>query len=478
MARIPMADIVVLLPGITGSVLSRNGKDVWAPSPSAAWGALASLGHSVELLELGEDDWHVDDLGDGVVAERLVPDLHTLPGLWKIDGYTEIETFLRARFDLAEGQNYFPFPYDWRRDNRAAARRLAEQSSTWLRNWREASGNAGAQLVLIGHSMGGLVARYFVEALGGWKDTRAVVTFATPFYGSLNAVEFLCNGFHKRIGPFEQDLTRLLRSFTGLHQLVPAYKCVYGEDGPATTPAMAGLPGWRPQWSSHLTDFAGEMEAAATANRQDSAWGSNPVVYHPIVGMDQPTRQSARLADHKVETLMTRGDSDEGGDGTVPKLSAALSGTEDARTFVPQKHGSLQKQAAMLDHLQGILQSLHDIRVGDLRDGMTVWFSHLGDDLYLADEPVVCEIGANSALSGSELSEVPARLSVTDRSTGRPVVDRAVTVPRERRRFDLGVLPAGTYDLLVRAGRGTAPLSDVFLVAGPDGMAAMDGMDR
>ena len=33
MAKQPMGDVVVLLPGILGSVLQRDGKDVWAPSP-------------------------------------------------------------------------------------------------------------------------------------------------------------------------------------------------------------------------------------------------------------------------------------------------------------------------------------------------------------------------------------------------------------------------------------------------------------
>ncbi|MEV7592075.1 hypothetical protein AB0O42_17465 [Streptomyces sp. NPDC089922] len=469
MPGIPMADVVVLLPGITGSVLTKDGKDVWAPSSAAVLGALASLGGSLRALELGEDDWRVDDLGDGVVADRLVPDLHTLPGLWKIDGYTAIERFLLDRFDLREGANYFPFPYDWRRDNRASARGLAARSRTWLDDWRRASGNSSARLVLVGHSMGGLVARYFVEALEGWRDTRAVVTFGTPFYGSLNAVEFLCNGFRKRIGPFEQDLTRLLRSLTALHQLVPVYRCVDGPDGRAVAPADAALPGWRPEWNRHLTEFFEETERAAAANRRDPAWESNQVVYHPVVGMDQPTRQSARIAGDRAESLMTRADRDEGGDGTVPKLSAALSGTEDARTFVPQKHGSLQNQDAMLDHLKGVLQSLHDIRVDDLRSAVTSWFSHRGDDLYLDGEPVVCEIGARSAFGADTLPEVTARLTVTARSTGVPVVDREVAVPREPRTFDLGPLPPGTYDLVVGASADTAALSDVFVVAGPEG---------
>ena len=33
MTRIPVPDVFVLLPGITGSVLERGGKEVWAPTP-------------------------------------------------------------------------------------------------------------------------------------------------------------------------------------------------------------------------------------------------------------------------------------------------------------------------------------------------------------------------------------------------------------------------------------------------------------
>jgi pimeloyl-ACP methyl ester carboxylesterase len=199
MSRIPIPDVVVLLPGITGSVLQRDGKDIWAPSPGALLRGLASFGRSVKKLELKvtDDDWKAPDLGDGVVATRLMPDVHLLPGFWKIDGYTAIQDFLLNTFDLTSGVNYHPFPYDWRRDNRAAADKLNQESEGWLRSWRQQSGHEGAQLILIAHSMGGLVARYFVEALEGWRNTRAVVTFGTPYYGSLNAVDFLVNGFDK-----------------------------------------------------------------------------------------------------------------------------------------------------------------------------------------------------------------------------------------------------------------------------------------
>ena len=63
-------------------------------------------------------------------------------------------------------------------------RRLKEQTDRWLWEWRRESPEA--KLILVGHSMGGLVARYFLECLEGWRDTRQLVTFGTPYRGSLN----------------------------------------------------------------------------------------------------------------------------------------------------------------------------------------------------------------------------------------------------------------------------------------------------
>jgi pimeloyl-ACP methyl ester carboxylesterase len=474
MSRIPMPDVVVLLPGITGSVLQRDGKDIWAPSAGAVLRGLLSFGRSVQKLQLQvvDDDWRAPDLGDGVTATRLAPDVHLLPGFWKIDGYTEIEDFLLRNFELTRGENYHPFPYDWRRDNRAAAARLAQESEGWLRSWRRRSGRDSAQLVLVGHSMGGLVARYFVEALGGWKDTRAVVTFGTPYYGSLNAVDFLINGFHKDVGPLQLDLTPVLRSCTSVHQLVPLYRCIYPPDGNAVTPAKAGLPGWKPAWDQHLVDFQTEMEQAAAANRADPAFARNPVVYRPIVGTDQPTRQSARMVGDQVELRMDRGGSDEAGDGTVPLVSAALAGTEDQRTFAPQRHSRLQNYNPMLDHLKGVLASLYQVRIDDLRATVTAWFSYDGDDMYLPEEPVRVRLRAHVAVTEELMPQVEATVRVIDLATGGEVLRRDLQVRRQWQDLELQPLDPGAYRVEVHGRSDTAPISDVLTVAAPEELAA------
>ena len=124
MAKQPMGDVVVLLPGILGSVLQRDGKDVWAPSPGAIGRALWTLGRSVKSLALESDPWESDDLGDGVVATRLMPGVHIVPGLWGIDVYSGISRMINEHFDVVPGTTFIEFPYDWRRDNRVAARQL------------------------------------------------------------------------------------------------------------------------------------------------------------------------------------------------------------------------------------------------------------------------------------------------------------------------------------------------------------------
>ena len=284
----PMGDVIVLLPGILGSVLERDGRDVWAMSPGAAWRAIRSLGRSVNDLELHDDDPSVDDLGDGVTAPRLVPDLHLIPGLWSIDGYSHIRSSIFATFDVVEGQNWFDFPYDWRRDNRVAARHLAEQRPGWLRAWRQRSGNNDAKLVLVGHSMGGLVARHYLEVLGGWRDTRMLVTFGTPYRGSLNALDFLCNGFKKKIGPIGVDLTRLLRSLTSVYQLLPRYPVVDAGTGELTRVAETAGPAGRRSGTRR------RRVAVPPRHRCRGRCSSRQQLCHPPDRRDSPAHLSVR----------------------------------------------------------------------------------------------------------------------------------------------------------------------------------------
>ncbi len=363
MAKQPMGDVVVLLPGILGSALQKDGKDVWDMSPGAAFRALLSFGGSIKNLQLDGDDPEADDLGDGVVATRLLPDLHLVPGLWKIDGYSAIANALHAEFDLIDGQNYFEFPYDWRRDNRANGRRLAKAAHDWLSDWRASSGNDDAKLILLAHSMGGLVSRAFLELFDGWKDTRSLITFGTPYRGSLNALSFLAHGMKRGIGPVGIDLTDFLRSLTSVYQLLPIYPAIETDSGDTIRVAEATIPGVDPTKAQAALDFHRQIESAV-AQRSEPGYR-----IHPVVGIGQPTLQGARLTGDTVTIHRSLGGRDLGGDGTVPRVSAMPIEMTDAAggMFSPAAHSSIQNTEAVITQVTGIVTG-SDIDLSGFRD--------------------------------------------------------------------------------------------------------------
>lgn len=458
-SKLPMGDVVVLLPGILGSVLARDGHDVWAVSPGAAWRAIASLGHSVQDLELHGDDPAVDDLGDGVTAPRLQPDLHLIPGLWSIDGYSHIRSSIFATFDVVDGQNWFDFPYDWRRDNRVAARHLAERAPGWLRAWRQRSGNNDAKLILVGHSMGGLVARHYLEMLEGWRDTRMLVTFGTPYRGSLNALDFLCNGFKKGIGPFGLDLTRFLRSLTSVYQLLPRYPVVDSGSAQMTRVAeTSGLPGVDAARAAAALQFHLDIDAAIEHRP------ANAYAIHPIVGILQPTNQSARFDRGAVRMVASYGGEDHGGDGTVPRVSATPLelADQDRETYAPDQHGSLQNATGPLTQLIGVLSAkpTSTFRAGQSGFGLQI------DDVFAVDEPIAATVTSTDDPTRTINAEV------VDAATGHTVIESQLEADGDGAyRSEWPPLPPGDYRIAVSAidpDSDSAPVHSVFMVPAPD----------
>ena len=387
MPRYKMPDVMVLLPGITGSVLKKNGKVVWGYSAGTIAQALLTLGGSMETaLALPHDDPAVDDLGDGIVADAVMPDLHLLPGIWKIDGYGRIAEAIKSGFDVTEGRNFFTFAYDWRRDNRVAARWLQRAAHRWLADWREASGNPGAKLILIGHSMGGLVSRYFLECMEGWRETKALVTFGTPYRGSLNALDGLANGIRK--GPL--DLSAVARQFTALYQLLPIYECYDAGDGKLVRVGeTASIPNVDPAKAASALAFHREIEAAVAANGQLADYRTGKYAIHPVVGVAQDTSQSARREGGRVAMLRTYKGTLLDGDGTVPRVSAIpleLSQNPANAMYAGTQHGSLQNADAVINHLAGLLSG-QSLNLGAFRKGGRVALEV--EDLLLADEPLV-----------------------------------------------------------------------------------------
>lgn len=454
-------DLIILLPGITGSVLRKNNKDLWAVTAESVVGALAGLGRNLQALELRDDSPDIEDLGDGVVAAGLFPDVHLIPGLSKIDGYSGVRAALSKRLKLDAAQNYVEFPYDWRRDNRVAARKLSRLVPAWLAQWKNASGNNDAKVVFIAHSMGGLVARYYLECLEGWRYTRKLITFGTPYRGSLNALDFLSNGYRKTFAGFNvADLSALMRSFTSVYQLLPRYPCVDMGDGVMRRPGeVSGLPNIDPAKAAAGLAFHRELERSICANAASKEYQPYPM--HPIIGTDQFTKQSARIRAGRLETFNELKGVDESGDGTVPRPSAIPLGPkpEDdsafgrAAFYVSGIHGSLQNLPQVIAQVSYVLLEPQFEAYRPASES----FSLGVDDAYLVGEPVRIRCDAGTMIPG-------ASLIVEEAATGQHLFKRNL-VPRSTEPISVDHLPVGTYRAALLGAGGRRLISDVFLVS-------------
>jgi hypothetical protein len=192
--------LVVFVPGLMGSQLLR-------PDGSEAWLNLGNtLGHhDLSLPRKLPFSRSRDDLHPGFLigTDSLLP---------RAFGFSEYADFL----DLLDSAGYEPgtgaglryavYAYDWRRDLVESARGLGLR----LEGLAREMGDPGARFHVVGHSLGGLVARYYLRYGGAEPAADAPVTWAgaarvasvvlgaTPNAGSIPSLGAMLNG--ERVG--------------------------------------------------------------------------------------------------------------------------------------------------------------------------------------------------------------------------------------------------------------------------------------
>jgi triacylglycerol lipase len=113
--------------------------------------------------------------------------------------FTVLRRHLRRRgFGRVWTMNYRP----WTADLRTAARELGESIAAVC----EQTGYE--RIHVIGHSMGGLIARYYVQRLGGDQRVHTLVTLGTPHQGT-NAARLFPRGVCKQLSPTSEVVAEL-----------------------------------------------------------------------------------------------------------------------------------------------------------------------------------------------------------------------------------------------------------------------------
>lgn len=493
--RIAMPHLVIFLPGIMGSVLQKDGKDLWAVSGQALGKLALSLGKRAQDLYLHDHDLERDQLDDGIRATRLIEEIYDIPNFIKGSGYRVVQERLLEKFQLSQGnkdnpqpnQNFFTFPYDWRRDIRVPARQLQRFIGEQLPKWREHSGNKDAKVVLIAHSMGGLVARYYVEQLGGYSDVFRFYTLGTPHRGSPKAIDTLSNGLEHGLSPVLKqilgawlaDLSNITRSFDSTYQLLPIYPMISKpEGGFARVAELSNIPNIDQKRAIKARDVLVEISQTALArHKQDH----NPVgSCRAVIGINQDTQQTAIFeSDGRVALSFNALPKLEhvNGDGTVPEFSAAPFEVQElqleSNRVIAQHHGWLPNGSGTLDIIFSDLAELllHEFLPGLSGAGQSrAGISLKNEELYAVDEPVVLDIktfGLNSTYLPLEYEVVQA-----DGDTRKKGKLRSLDSELQ---YSIEGLPAGLYEISLRStaapGERKFETSSAFQVIDPTQLA-------
>ncbi len=267
---------VILIPGVFGSRLREHdgGAEVW---PGPWWRVLFST----------YPDLAVDfDAQTGTPRPSTLEAFGIAEQAFGQDFYRPIiETLTRAggyvRTAVGTPVNkgvrrLYVFAYDWRQDNVQSAIEL----HALIEAIRRDHGDPALRVDLVAHSMGGLIARYYLRfgtrdaldgeaqqvSMAGAAQVRKLVLLGTPNLGSVSSLHAFLNG--ERIG-LRRIAPRTLATMPSGYQLFPhpLASWLIGIDGQALPDDLFSAETWqRHGWSIYAPD--GHADPAGDAALQ------------------------------------------------------------------------------------------------------------------------------------------------------------------------------------------------------------------
>jgi Lecithin:cholesterol acyltransferase len=441
-------DAVVVVPGIMGSELvDSEGRVVWGLKPSVL--ASAWITQQIDVLHVTEDDLAGKRR---LHATRLLRSPSFIPFLGGMEPYTAL--IKRISDTVVDSRAVAEFAYDWRLSIEFNASELVKTCEEHLENWRkivttERYGDPSeVRLVLVAHSMGGLVSRVAASAPGVPDALRAIVTLGTPYFGAVKAVRTMETGEGTPVP--KQAARSLAITCPGLYDLLPRYLCVHDSDAPKGLRALS---------VDDVISIGGDGGLAEEAAARWTRLGLNPdaaarpgPVPIALVGAGQPTLEAVAIADGQCQFMDSIDGVNHGGDSTVYRRSAAPIGV--TASPLPQKHSALAKSTEALTF---VVDKLTGADTGP----------PLGDGGLGADIPDVVDAGQRVSVrvTGAEGDPAGAGVSSIDLDTGQRTTWKDVRSDRASGdlHYSCNGLRPGLHRIEVKGG-GFSAISDITLV--------------
>lgn len=297
---------VVFVPGLMGSELWLGNERVW---PN-----VKTLFTNPEIFAYSSDT--------PLEPRSIVDEVVIVPNLIKQDQYNRLGDYLVDELSFRRGEDFYEFPYDWRQDVRISARQLGQLIEAIPRE---------QPIVIVGHSLGTYVTRYYIEALGADKRVERVILMGGPYKGAVKGlVSMLVAPDVLPFGIMGERLRKILMSFPTSFQIMPDYVVGTDQDGvgvnffeedtwldPAYLPLLNLAREFRGEWNP-----SSNIPAISIFGYGLNTIASVSIQRDPTGVLENVTFQSEKT-----------------GDGTVLEQSAVLPGSEIHP--VHQHHGAL-----------------------------------------------------------------------------------------------------------------------------------------
>lgn len=363
----------MVIPGIGGSALRR-------PDGTVAWD-----GSYLGMAGLLANPKQLCDIDDGLRPAGAICTPTRFFGWAPFHGYEVLIDRLAEKFATLpdygkQTDKVHPtarvvcFPYDFRLDCEHNAAELEDFVGRRLRSLK--LGNQRS-VIIVAHSMGGIVARTWVDRFDRWSTCRHLVTLGTPHHGAPKALDLLVNGYPGwRAGvPGVRDT---LRAWPSTYDLLPMYPAIESDDTPITSTDFFKnqLIGAVDQ-DALIKAFDRYMRT--TEQWTAAAWRLGNTHF---VGTGRTTCQFARwdgsrLRTHKsICTWLQERARSKIGDGTVPQISAIPMEHQPGGGWheVRLKHTKLPGSKATADRIIAELRRL----AGKSEYALSDWWIEMG----------------------------------------------------------------------------------------------------
>lgn len=311
-------DVVYVIPGMMGSQLAQDGKDIWLNDIELADGGLGRL--SIDTRRVG---------ATGLVAGAYQPLIKSL----------------ERRYEVVI------FPFDWRRSLLDECRRLAEDVEHRLAE------SPNQSIHFVAHSTGGLLVRALMVERGDlWQRLKdqhnsRIIMLGTPHQGMFSVVAMLL-GLDVLVEQLttldfkhsKKDILEILRAFPGLLELMPLDS--REKAGPEFETAQLSLD-LAEQLQATLDD-----ESSLDLEHMHQIVGKSDSTTHGL-DLDPKTSNVKQTASTKREQVRDLILVTEEGDGRVEWSSCTRLGVQTWFADVP--HGALCQDSLVIAAIGDVL---------------------------------------------------------------------------------------------------------------------------